>query len=206
MNAKNKSRKLGCEQLEVRELMAGNVSVYLDNASNLHLLGDSQANQVDIQDIGSNVYKVTGLSGTKINGANVQYFNVATDKVEAHMGNGNDYIYLHDSVMKAFGMDMGKGEDTVYVNKVSVTDGGNSAILKMGTATEADVDTVLLYNDRFYGNLHTTMGGGDDYISFNNTSVGQYLSVWGEGGNDSYRWVNSNYSKLHAWNSIERKV
>lgn len=197
-------KKLEIEHLEKREVFAGNVAAFINSAGALHLSGDANANHVDVREIGTNVYRVQGIN-TTINGAAYRDFYVATDKLAVHLAGGDDSINIHDSVMAAMDVHMGQGNDTVVVNRVTVYGAGNSANFKMGASTETGKDSLYLFNDRFYGNLHATMGAGDDYLSFNNTRVDNYLSIWGEAGYDSYRWTNSTYGKLWAWNSIEKR-
>lgn len=201
---KKKQLGRGMEQLEKREVFAGNVSVFIDTNAALHLNGDAYGNQVEIREISTNVYRVQGLSGTTINGAAYRDFYVAQDKLAIHLAGGNDYVYIHDSVMAAMDVHMGQGSDTVYVDRVTVYGGGNSAMFKMGASTETGNDYLYLYNTRMYGNIHATMGAGNDHVAFYNTRVDYYLSVWGEAGTDSYSWTNSSYGQLWAWNSIEK--
>lgn len=207
-NAKTvgKKKKLGMEQLEKREVFAGNVTAFIDTAGLLHVNGDAAGNQIEIREIGTNVYRVSGFTGTTVNGASYRDFYVATDKLGVYLAGGDDYVYIHDSVLASMDVHMGQGNDTVYTNHLSVYGSGNSAVFKMGASTETGNDNLYLYNDHFYGNIHATMGAGNDYVSFYNTRVDYYLSVWGEGGTDSYSWTNSSYGLLWAWNSIEKRI
>src|SRR5436190_5480269 len=95
-------RKFGVEQLENRELFAGNVLAFMNGAGDLNLLeatadiGKGQA--VQVHQIAANRYRVTGLSSqdggtTRINGAAYRDFTVPGN-VNINLAGGRDTVLL----------------------------------------------------------------------------------------------------------------
>src|SRR5687767_6983328 len=95
-------RKFAMEQLENRELFAGNVLAYMSGAGDLNLLeatadiGEGQA--VQVHQIAANRYRVSGLSSqdggnTLINGAAYRDFTVYGN-VNINLANGRDTVLL----------------------------------------------------------------------------------------------------------------
>jgi hypothetical protein len=55
------------ERLELRELMAGNVTAAA-TSGNLFVTGDNAANLLQMTEVSGNRWKITGLAGTKVSG------------------------------------------------------------------------------------------------------------------------------------------
>src|SRR5689334_10446014 len=61
-------RRLGMERLESRVVLDGNVHAFV-SGGNLHIAGDSAANDIVITQTGNNTYEIdSGTSATTING------------------------------------------------------------------------------------------------------------------------------------------
>ncbi len=159
---KKSVRPLGLESLESRELKAGNVSVSVVNEE-LRVVGDSNANQVEIHQSVGNVYRVTGLNGTKINGREDRLFSFKGG-ISVDLREGDDKFVMggnlfEDDVHGNLNIKMGSGRDRVILGKVEVQ--GSTTI-----NTDQDADQVDL--DGFYNALTVNTDDGDDIV---NTSV-----------------------------------
>lgn len=120
---------LKLEALESREVLAGNVSVFVQG-SVLFVLGDNRDNGVEIRQSGIDTYQVRGLhhggSATTINGSTgTRTFNAVGDDVFVSLSGGNDRVdvlgqsngqrSLIKGDLKVYG---GSGNDFIYMNKV----------------------------------------------------------------------------------------
>jgi hypothetical protein len=77
---KNSSRKLSFQTLEDRQLMAANVTAAVSNHM-LNITGDSNADSIQIVQVGKNKFEVIGENGTKVNKHNNQTFSGVTGDV-----------------------------------------------------------------------------------------------------------------------------
>jgi hypothetical protein len=205
------TKKLGLETLEKREVCAGNVTAFVDAGGVLQIKGDSAENTVEVREISANVFRVTGLdtrnydgtyAKTLINGAAFRDFTASKDQVAIDLGAGHDRLYCHDAAMARIDINMGDGVDSVSLTRVTVYGSGASANVFTDGYNDS-ADWVYLSDCTFAGNLNVATGAGDDYISFYNTQVNGWLSVYGGTGYDRYSWTNSRANQLWAWDSIE---
>lgn len=198
-----KTRKLGLETLETREVCAGNVNVFVDAAGVLQIAGDSLRNAVQVQDTGFNVYRVEGLDGTKINGSVSRTLAVPADKIKVNLGAGNDRFALVNSTIKALNIDTAQGSDFVGVVGTTIT---GSANITTGTDSQADSDLVALADAHVMGNLTVKLGGGHDTFSLVDSKVDAFLAVYGQSGIDSFNYKNNKVGAFWAWSSMETKL
>lgn len=203
MSKSIKRNKLGCEKLETRELMANNVTAFVTSAGDLQILGDSGGNQVLVRDLGGNRYMVSGMEGTTVNGQTFQNFSVTSDRLFASLGAGNDGIFVDASVIGSINIKTGMGGDLVFVTNTIVS---NSVVINTGSELDKSSDWVGFGNDRFFGNVSVSMGGGDDLFATVDTTYNESLSVYGGSGHDKFRWRNSSYWRLGAWSSLEEAI
>ena len=195
MNARNQTRKLAFEQVENREMMAGNVSAAI-YGNELVIQGDNNSNQIDVTEIGNNFVQIKAVDGTTVNGAAVAYFYNPTDNINAYMYGGNDRIIFESTGTRttAFNnvyVDMGSGMD--YLGFWGTAVNGNAKLIT-GQDWENDSDTIEIgrhpFNSNFsmanfWSNLDIKTGGGDDSVAFRqNTNVYGNLSLQTGDGKD----------------------
>jgi hypothetical protein len=106
------------EQLESRELLAGNVLVQLQNG-NATITGDAAANQFEITG-GLNSILVRGLEGTTINGDSATFTLATTSAFNGglviSLGQGNDRLSIGADVSLGSVRILGEaGDDTISV-------------------------------------------------------------------------------------------
>jgi hypothetical protein len=145
------NRKLSFQQLEDRQLMAGNVTAAMSGAS-LTLTGDSKDNAVLIYQPSNAVskYLVEGEAGTKINGKNSQTFTV-NGNISVNFKDGNDTLNVGQANPGAF---------TILPGSLNVVlGGGNNSFGMTGTTIN--------------GNLTLTGGAGKDQVVMDTSSIGR---------------------------------
>jgi hypothetical protein len=207
-----RTRKLGMETLEKREVCAGNVTAFVDWTGTLQVIGDGAANSVDISEVAPNYYRVRGYntrdaSGlntvpTTINGAAAErIFLVPKDQVTIDLGDGNDILRCHDAVMGLFDINMGNGHDSVFLQSLNGYASGLTTKIFMGA--DAGVDVVDVNASYFAGSLYVSTGDGNDFVDFTNTQINGFLSVYAGAGYDYYHWYNTRASFVLAWVSFE---
>lgn len=128
-------RRLKAERLEKRVVLAGNVDVVL-NIAELSLVGDSDSNVIEVEEIAPNQIKITGLAGTTIHFCAMRIVISAPliDAVFAKMNDGDDRMVVEnmtltdnaDGVLRVAG---GAGEGTFLIHNVQTTD---SIVMDMG--------------------------------------------------------------------------
>lgn len=203
--AKINQRKLGCERLENREVMAGNVLATVTSTGMLSLQGDAASNGVEVTYSSVDGYHIKGLTqggaATTINGHADAWFHA--NSIGVTLGNGNDLLNTVNCLFNSAGIDMGAGSDTLNMIGTTISQKGDTARIFMGTYGQVDNDTVLLSNDKFYGNLAMYLGGGNDTANFTNTTV--YQSLYGDAGpgTDKYRWSNSYHGPVTGWSGFD---
>jgi hypothetical protein len=166
----NQSRKLSFQQLEDRQLMAANVAASMGGhlassvapanlAGNvtaavvnhgLTLTGDNGSNQIEITQVGTNLFEVSGLNGTTVNGKANQTFSI-TGNISANFKAGDDGLSL-DGTKSSGGYMTLPGSLNVVLG-----DGNNGLVLQNTTVS---------------GNLSVTGGSGADDAYFYDSGVG----------------------------------
>lgn len=183
-------RKFGVEQLENRELFAGNVLAYMSGAGDLNLLeatadiGEGQA--VQIHQIAANRYRVTGLysqDGGKslINGAAYRDYTVYGN-VNINLAGGRDTVLLGRTTQTSFNKD-------VYINSGVDYASGN-----------ADLDSVNVELVKTKGHLTIDSGASGDFINVLGSKIGDgvyidNLAIYSGAGADTIN-VLTGYSRF----------
>jgi hypothetical protein len=168
-NSNRNFRKLSFQNLESRQLMAGNVAVQVTSGGDLLVQGDTLGNDVAIvqsvtqgqADPGR--FFVTGLNGTTINGlASGNYFQGVNRDVIINLGAGSDHVTLgdgvsdfHFNVPNDLRISMGEGANRVNINGITVRD---DATITSG----AGLDTVDIHGARI-GVAGGVDGGLNDF-------------------------------------------
>jgi VCBS repeat-containing protein len=168
------------ERLESRMVLDGNVRAFVSGGT-LHIEGDSQANEITIEQSSPHNFTVTSRDGTTlINGAaGPQDFSGVRRNVDIRLRSGDDVVEL-----------LGAATDTPLVvpkNLVINTAGGN--------------DQVLMSNVRVT-RLNVNTGGGNDVVNIGNSGadggifVGRESNILTAGGQDEIDIGNSNFRRL----------
>lgn len=191
MNRKNyNNRVVRFESLEDRKLMAGNITANVIN-DELVLNGDGSANAVEVHQTAFNIYKVTGLNGTKINGKDDKSF-IVKKGILVDLKGGDDSFEIGgtvfvDDVDGRLKIDMGAGKDKVTLGRVRVD--GDTTI---NTSTE---DDTIILGLASLGKLTVNTGAGHDTFNTLFSTSGQTV-VNMEAGNDKFFGSSS-------WNSLK---
>lgn len=144
MAGHRKHRQLGCESLENRRLMAGDVDVALIGTIDLAITGDHASNDILVEQVGREI-RVTGQNGTTVNGSTkTAVFKAGGltqefDDIFIKMNGGDDDVtirdlnldYWHHSNLNA---DMGSGSDLLWINGARVAES-----VKVDTGTDHDI-------------------------------------------------------------------
>lgn len=186
------TRKLGLEECESRQMLAGNVSVAV-SGGDLTITGDGAANGVQIAQarnaagaaiLGSYVISgfTQGGASTTINGqAGAVIVNGVNDDVQISLQGGSDQLRTASNVGRHLFADdvminMGEGNNTVRLENISVRD-------DVTVTSGSGADTVLLRG--IVGNnagnpdsdLEIRTGGGADTVSLFNFFVRDTVSI-----------------------------
>lgn len=197
MNTRTQSRKLAFEQVENREMMAGNVSAAIYGGE-LVIVGDDQSNSIQVTEVSDRVVEINAINGTTINGASVAYFYNPSDKLNAYMNGGDDVLQIlttqghRTTTFNNVFINMGSGRDGLGISDTAIF--GNSTLI-MGADWENDTDVLVLGGKligtqtppitNFWANLDIKTGGGGDYVYFlDKTNVYGNLSLRTGDGDD----------------------
>ncbi len=159
------SSKLNLQQLETREVPAGDINAYV-SFGDLYLYGDSQDNDVWVSQLDHNTVRVYGWHSsrgytTTINGKNWDDFDITGDDLRAYLGAGNDRLELWDVQLMGYShsdltVSLGNGNDYLYSRNVDVAN-------RVYIRGEAGNDTLKLDIDRF-SRLEARGDDGNDSI------------------------------------------
>lgn len=189
---RNRTARLGFENLESRQLMAGDVKVAV-NGGDLEITGDSKANSIEVTHLGLDRYQVTGI-GTTINGQrSSQIFRGVFDDVDIqlHGGNdkavvkgaipgdlriyghaGNDVIRVERATATEIEVKTGSGKDQVFIKDSSTRD---DVIVDNNLYNAGDYDAVYVTNTRvgtqYEGMLKVSMHAGKDRVYIDRVSA-----------------------------------
>ena len=182
---------VGAEALETRVLFAGDVSVFVDDAGNLIVVGDGAANCIQLDMFGS--FTVLGCdhggAPTTVNGVpNGQaVFGVEDDDdIRIYLGDGDDEVRVgqrSDSVDPPddLEIDAGAGDDFVLtVGDINVAD-------DLEIFAGPGDDTVQIYTTQVGDDLALSAGDGDDDVTLYGSQIGGDLLVRTGGGSDHVR-------------------
>ena len=129
---KANKRKLTVQPLESRNVLAGNVIGGIVG-NTLSLTGDVDHNQFIVEEIASNQFQVTGLSGTTINSAGSQIFTASqVDNVIINTLDGDDQVIVNnvsltDSPLGNLQIRTSGGDDVVSISNTTTRSPSSSA-------------------------------------------------------------------------------
>jgi len=125
------------EQLECRQLLAGNVIAVITASGDLKITGDNESNLVTVSEMDSNALQLSPDSGTAINGGAL----------------GETAILHNPGALRDLRIDMKGGDDTIVVQGLSFRNG----IAKGGSGN----DGIFFLDDvEFTGNLKIFLDSG----------------------------------------------
>jgi hypothetical protein len=189
-------RKPTFQQLENRLTMAGNVIASVSSHS-LYLTGDSRANNLEIIQVGSGQYQVTGKDGTTINGQAQKTFSGVTADLIANLYGGNDILkigYYAEMVTvpttifnRDVKVNLGSGDDQLYIYHTNVSDdvtvnagnGADQVYLRYSRIGFVGVDSGL--NDCTINMGSNPVAGHQDFVDIRQTSFGHDLTITSTG-------------------------
>lgn len=201
--------RLGFQQLENRLTMAGNVIASVSSHS-LYLTGDSQANNLEIIQVGNGQYQVTGKDGTTINGQTQKTFSSMTADLIVNLYGGNDTLkigYYAENVTvptTVFNRDvkvnLGSGDDKLYIYHTNINDdvtvnagnGADQVYLRYARIGFANVDSGI--NDCTINMGSNPTAGHQDFVDIRQTSFGHDLTITSTGdapATDSYHFLDT---------------
>lgn len=193
MKRSSQSRKLGLEQFESRQLMAGNVSVNVDLGGDLHITGDDLGNGVQIAQARTSLgtairgtYFITGENAagaaTTINGQASVIIRNVTDDVLIDLRGGADLLTTPSGAGRHFFADdvtinLGEGNNTVILRNISTFD--DVAINGGSSNDQIFIEGGIIGNSVFNPDADFTANtfGGFDGVSLRNTLVRDDVTV-----------------------------
>lgn len=198
----------GVEQLEERQVMTGVTAVLLPGGL-LKVTGTSNAESVSI---GKWNYDQTTLVVTQQGRGEINRWNVNDVKaIDASMGDGNDFLnidFRNLGSLKSIKIDMGRGSnEEVRVSSLSCDTLDVNAKGSINTTLRITSSTISAKafadfgsgqgNDRVFvagshvESLRLSMGGGDDSVSVNRSTVGKAAINLGSGDRDNFSTIQS---------------
>lgn len=175
--ARNAALTVSFEQLEPRQMLAGNVTAFADGGL-LYVIGDSAPNIVEVVgDAGS--VSITGTD-TTVNGfSDTVTITGSFRHAFIQMNRGDDIATVKNlHVQKKLKLQGNDGNDDLRVQNISA--GQFETWLGVG-------DDVLEFQGvRTSGDIRLTMGSGDDVFSAENVVAGRQLKIQGNEGNDLF--------------------
>jgi hypothetical protein len=180
----NRHRKLCMEQMEAREMMAGDIAANVTNG-NLNLneaAGQAgRDNSVLISQIAPGRIRVTGLGsttdGTKslINGAAFQDFNVSGN-LSVNFGGGNDLVNFDATAPPSFqDVTLNLGAPPLVVSRgATAANAGGPVAKPLGFP---DKDNVMIWDANIRGSLTINTGADDDWVYIANAKIGDGVGI-----------------------------
>ena len=180
-------RRLGVERLQARVLLAGDVTAAVTNGF-LVIRGDDAANELTIERISGDQVKVTGATGTTINGLTQPAVLRVRKGYDIATGGGDDKLTVIG--LNAFGryeirMDLGAGNDTLVAS--------NLLAQRIHAGGGDGNDSITVRNSRSRRGSGVGGGAGDDTLVLENLRFGNGSCIDGGTGNDILQESNNRY-------------
>lgn len=185
-----RSRKhvvLCIEGLERRTCRAGDVAVEIDDGF-LKVTGDAFGNEVLVQQVDVQKFRVTGLNGTTVNGLGQQEFVFNGQDVEIGLKDGDDRLVMNDFNgrridIERLAIDTGKGRDVVDLDDLTVR-GDERVDVYLGSGNQNETDVLTLDDADIHPALRVVSGGGDDTVDIEESMFGDDLTIESGTGDD----------------------
>lgn len=192
-------QSLEFQKLEARTMLAGDVTVFIDNV-NLVVIGDAESNQIQIIGNRNGSASVVGLEDTTINGGagfETNFPGLRNAFVTLNQGNdevtiqgarfnegivlqgngGDDLLVVRNSSIGSLNIQGGNGDDRVEIENVFTI---NDSLIDTLTGD----DLVAIYNHAVGGDFSLLTGRGDDTIAVDRLGMFGNLTLNTASGND----------------------
>lgn len=184
MSPIDRASKLRVENLEARQMMAGDVNAFAIGRY-LYITGDQASNGIAIVDDGAGNLNVTGLdqggSATTVNGGASETF-VKIKDIVISMGKGDDAVAISDVYVNGnIFVSGGIGDDAIGLGDFTDTGVFDDAVdallgtltVKKSVVLSADDgdDTILATDTAISKTLTVSTGDGFDIVQFDDVSV-----------------------------------
>jgi hypothetical protein len=210
MNArKNNTKQLRFENLESRQMMAGNVYASVVSGD-LVVRGDNASNGVEVRQIGNGAYQVRGLTqggySTGVNGYSWMNFYGVKDDIVMYGNGGHDYLSVtgssnsYTNIKDELFIYGGTGNDVTNVSYVST---GRDLYVDSGTGRDSTYVYSSFVRDDLTIQAGATAYGDYDYASVAQSTIGSAayrgsLNFSGTGGADTLAVRNTITDDLFA--------
>ena len=180
-------RRLALEKLQIRELLAGDVTAAVTNGF-LVVRGDDAANELTIERVSGDRVRVTGATGTTINGLTQPAILKVRKGYDIATGGGDDkltVIGLNAVGRYEIRMELGAGNDTLVAS--------NLVAQRIHSNGEAGNDSITVRNSRSWRGSGVGGGAGDDTIVLENLRFGNGSCIDGGTGKNTVQETNNRY-------------
>jgi len=180
-------RRLALEKLQIRELLAGDVTAAVTNGF-LVVRGDDAANELTIERVSGDRVRVTGATGTTINGLTQPAILKVRKGYDIATGGGDDkltVIGLNAVGRYEIRMELGAGNDTLVAS--------NLVAQRIHSNGEAGNDSITVRNSRSRRGSGVGGGAGDDTIVLENLRFGNGSCIDGGTGKNTVQETNNRY-------------
>jgi uncharacterized linocin/CFP29 family protein len=181
------ARRLVLEKLHARELLAGDVTAAVTNGF-LVVRGDDAANELTIERVAGDKVRVTGATGTTINGLTQPAILRVRKGYDISTGGGDDkltVIGLNAVGRYEIRMDLGAGNDVLVANNLLAqrihAGGGNGN------------DSLTIRNSRSRRGSGVGGGAGDDTMVLENLRFGNGSCIDGGTGKNTVQQSNNRF-------------
>ena len=181
------ARRLALEKLQARELLAGDVTAAVTNGF-LVVRGDDAANELTIERISGDRVRITGATGTTINGLTQPAILRVRKGYDIATGGGDDkltVIGLNAVGRYEIRMDLGAGNDVLVASNLLAqrihAGGGNGN------------DSITIRNSRSRRGSGVGGGAGDDTLVLENLRFGNGSCIDGGTGKNTVTQTNNRF-------------
>jgi len=181
------ARRLALEKLQARELLAGDVTAAVTNGF-LVVRGDDAANELTIERISGDKVRVTGATGTTINGLTQPAILRVRKGYDIATGGGDDkltVIGLNAVGRYEIRMDLGAGNDVLVAS--------NLLAQRIHAGGGDGNDSITVRNSRSRRGSGVGGGAGDDTMVLENLRFGNGSCIDGGTGKNTVTQTNNRF-------------
>ncbi|MFN9626739.1 MAG: beta strand repeat-containing protein, partial [Planctomycetota bacterium] len=181
------ARRLSLEKLQARELLAGDVTAAVTNGF-LVVRGDDAANELTIERISGDSVRITGATGTTINGLTQPAILRVRKGYDIATGGGDDkltVIGLNAVGRYEIRMDLGAGNDVLVAS--------NLLAQRIHAGGGDGNDSITLRNSRSRRGSGVGGGAGDDTMVLENLRFGNGSCIDGGTGKNTVTQTNNRF-------------
>lgn len=181
------ARRLSLEKLQARELLAGDVTAAVTNGF-LVVRGDDAANELTIERISGDSVRITGATGTTINGLTQPAILRVRKGYDIATGGGDDkltVIGLNAVGRYEIRMDLGAGNDVLVAS--------NLLAQRIHAGGGDGNDSITIRNSRSRRGSGVGGGAGDDTMVLENLRFGNGSCIDGGTGKNTVTQTNNRF-------------